>query len=178
MVSLMCALAGLASVTVACGGPSKAASTSVSTTVPASAGTAARAKFVACLEAHGVPAPVAGGIFSAQRPGSETGGSTSAPTDDRTMYASALQACRSDLPSRLGSGGFRDSAAAKAYLDCLEAHGVTVPTTPPTARAGATYRSGFGSVADNPAFKTAQAACAGLRPTFGGAPNSTTSTTG
>lgn len=170
-------LSGLAFLVAACGDSPRSASASSPTTTSATSGIAGRAKLVACLEAHGVPASIADAALGGLGLG-RTGTSTSTTTSAAgSQYASAFQACRPYLPSRLGSGGFRDSAAAKAFLDCLEQHGVTLPTTPPTSTSGGSSQGGLSGLAGSPNFKSAQAACAGLRPSFG-EPSTTTSTTG
>lgn len=94
-------------------------------------------------------------------------------------YQAAVQACASLRPTGgFGGGGFTGAQAA-AYRNCLQIHGVTLPTpstttpgqAPPTNQAGA----GPGSqLANNPKFQAARQACASLLPTRGGSAPSTT----
>jgi hypothetical protein len=89
------------------------------------------------------------------------------------VYAAAAQACRSDLPTR-GTGGFQNSAAGRAYLQCLQLHGVTVPTNP-AGGAPAGSGAGAGGFSSNPNFQAARQACASLAPSGSGGPTSSTS---
>jgi hypothetical protein len=170
-------LIGVALLATACGGGSSkasaSASTPTSTTAPAgsTAGAASRAKFTQCLESHGVPASVASAGFGGRRP---AGGSTSSTTNGTngsspsgsslfTQYQAAFNACRSDLPAGFGRGGGNfNSAAFAAYRNCLEIHGVTVPTTTPGSTGG--FGGGLGAASRSPAFQAAQKACASLLP--------------
>lgn len=177
----------------ACGGGSTKASTASqsTTTTTASGGASAQradfAKYTSCLEAHGVPASDVNQGFGGRRngaPGSSSSPSTATPPTTTAAEASARAACRADLPTGgfggFGrSGGFGNSTADKVYLQCLEAHGVTVPSTPTTV-AGSTAttvaRGTGGGFANNPAFQAARQACASLLPAGAGG-GSTTSTT-
>jgi hypothetical protein len=165
----------------ACGGSTKSgAAATTTTTTPRAGGSAsfaaARARFTSCLEAHGVPASEATRGFGGRRgTGSTvTGPSSSTPSTPPTTnaaYAAAFAACRSDLPSGFGGGGgFQNSAAGRAYLQCLQLHGVTIPSTPPSAPGASTpsTRPNFGSLANNPKFQQARAACAALAPSRSG----------
>lgn len=168
-----------------CGGSSRPAAASATTTAPASgarspAATAARAKFVSCLEAHGVPASEATRPFGFRRAPGAGSTSTSSPPTTSAAFAAAFRACRSDLPARRGGfGALKNTAAGRAYLQCLQLHGVTVPSTPSgTANGGSVPGGAFGA-GSNPNFQAARTACAALAPhrTGGGTgPGSTTST--
>lgn len=162
---------GLGLVAAGCGNQSSKPPSAAPTTAgnPPSVATE-RARFTSCLESHGVPASVASGGFGASRPPSS--GTTTDPI--RTQYGSAFQACRSLIASSIGTGGFRDSQAMKDYIDCLESHGVTIPSTPPGTAPGVS-RPG---VQSNPGFGSAQAACASLRPDRTPPPAATTTTQG
>ena len=175
-------LLGLASLAAACGGSTKTGSAATSTTTGSGSGAlaAARAKFTSCLESHGVPASEATRPFFGRRAGtgSTSSSPTSTPPTTTAAYAAAFAACRRDLPTGLGRGGFQNTTAGRAYLQCLQLHGVTVPSTPPTSSAGGSGPGGgFGSIADNPNFQQARAACAALAPSRTGA-SSTTSAAG
>lgn len=182
-VVILAAVAGLAA---ACGsGSTKAASPSTSTTTHtagSSSFTAARAKFTSCLESHGIPASEATSGFG-RRGGfgqNGTGGttaSTATPPTTNAAFAAAFAACRSDLPTggAGGFGNFQNSTAGKAYLQCLQLHGVTLPSTPTTA-AGSSPTSGppaNRSFASNPKFAAARQACASLAPTRNGSSSTT-----
>jgi hypothetical protein len=94
-------------------------------------------------------------------------------------YQAAFQACASLRPSggAFGGGGFNSTQLA-AYRNCLQLHGVKLPT-PPTTTAGQTpsFRggNGFAALANNPAYNAARKACASLLPARTGSGSSTTS---
>jgi hypothetical protein len=104
-----------------------------------------------------------------------------------SQYLTAFGDCRSDLPTGGpgGGGGFGlNSQASAAYRECLEVHGVTLPTTTTTApgstSTGGTGGTGggfnggeFASLRNNPTFQAASKACASLLPAR---PGSTTTT--
>jgi hypothetical protein len=166
----------LASLTAgACnGGATIASSTSSPTTSLSQDLSAARGRFVECLEIHGVPAQVASVGFGDRRP--LTG--SPAPTPSMTLkavnpYREAFEACRNQLPSP-GLGGMRgtgflNSPAGRAYASCLADHGLPVPA-PTSAAANA------GGPATGTDFRTAEKACAGLepKPALGGSTSTTT----
>lgn len=178
LVLPLLAVAGLA--TACGGGGTKAASVPTTTTPPSSAASraAARARLTSCLEAHGVPASEANLGFGFRR--SSGTSSTSTPPTTTATFAAAFQACRADLPAGPGQGGFQfqNSTAGRAYLQCLELHGVTVPSTPPTTggATGANPGGGFAGLANNPNYQAARTACAALAPTRTGGSDSTSST--
>jgi hypothetical protein len=166
-------LIGVALLATACGGGSTktSSSASTSTTAPAGSSTAAasRAKFTQCLESHGVPASVASAGFGRRGAGGSTSSTTTGGTAPGrsslfTQYQSAFNACRSDLPSGFGGGGNFNSAAFAAYRNCLEIHGVTVPTTQPGSSGTGGFSGGLGAASRSPAFQAAQKACASLLP--------------
>jgi len=181
-------LIGVALLAAACGGGSTktSSSASTSTTTPSgstgsSAAAASRAKFTQCLESHGVPSSVASAGFGRRGAGGPTSSTTTGGTGTGgtgtggtgtggaapgrssllTQYQSAFNACRSDLPSGFGRGGNFNSAALAAYRNCLQIHGVTVPTTTPGSTGSG---GGFGAASRSPAFQAAQKACASLLP--------------
>jgi hypothetical protein len=107
----------------------------------------------------------------------------------------ALTACRSENPNkgRFGGGGANfNSAAFAAYRNCLQIHGVTLPTPgtgggSTTTTAGGTSSSstaaggpgggagGFGGLnPNNPTDQAALQACANLRPARTGGSTTTT----
>jgi hypothetical protein len=176
----------------ACGGSSKTATGSSTTTAPSGSASASFAKYTACLESHGVPASAASSLLGGGRgpgassasgsggsSGSAAAGSTTRPTIS-SQYQSAFGACRSDLPTGgfAGGGGF-NSAASAAYRNCLTLHGVTIPSTPPTTAAGSSGQGGgsggaFSALRNNPKFQAAEKACASLLPARPGASATTT----
>jgi len=151
------------------------------------------------MTSHGIPASA---LQGRNRPATGgTGGSTpttggTRPTPSlpagvtQAQYQAAQQACRSQLPTG-GFGGFggANSAQLAAYRNCLQLHGVTLPTggaaggQPPASNqtstsAGSTTppAGGFGGLnTSDPAVQAALTACASLRPARS---SSTTSTTG
>ena len=97
-------------------------------------------------------------------------GATTRPTVSSTLRA-AFQACRSDLGGAFGGGsGARfNSPADQAYRQCLQVHGVTLPTFPANGSGGVTPGStppggGLSSLANNPQYQAARTACAALLP--------------
>lgn len=162
----------VAALVTACGGGSSNASSTTSTTRPGTgAFQAAFAKYTTCLEGQGVPASVATARFGRRgqaAPSTAPGQTFTRPTVP-AQYAAAYSACRSDLPT----GGLgANSAATAAYRNCLitqlQIRGVTIPTTT-TVPGGPSRGGGFGGgqlagLANNPAFASAQKACASLRP--------------
>jgi hypothetical protein len=172
-------LAGL--VLSGCGGGSAGAS-ATSTTKPAASETA----FQNCLKSHGVTLPsrpAGSGSFPTGSGSSPTGGSFPAGGfgggggggSGNSTFAQAFQACASLRPA--GSGGFgggsgTQSLALKTYVNCLAIHGVTIPS-------GSGETSALRALSTDPTAKdkTAETACAALRPKFGGRSSSSTTTT-
>ncbi|HEX6395228.1 MAG TPA: hypothetical protein VFZ97_17480 [Acidimicrobiales bacterium] len=174
-VGLSCAI-GLA----ACGGGSSSAAGSSSTTTVPGAGAETFPRYTQCLESHGVPSSVAGAFAQrrglTQNPTSPPSGGFTRPTIP-AEYQAAFQACRTLRPN-FGAG--LNSAAFAAYRNCLQLHGVSIPT--PTTAPGQTSgqepsgggpRGAFSQLQNSPTFKAAQQACAALLPNRG----STTTTT-
>jgi hypothetical protein len=169
------ALLPLAVALTACGASTSASgSSSTSTTSPATSFQA----YLTCLEQHGVTVPTApaGGTTGTSRPSGGGGfpgggffGNSSNPT-----VAKAQQACASLRPAGRFGGSGTSATALRVYLNCLEIHGVTVPT-------GSASGSFLRTMYANPTAteKTAMAACASLRPSFsrGSSPATSTSTT-
>jgi hypothetical protein len=123
LASACCAVALLAA---GCGSSSGSANASGS----ASPSTASFSAYRACLSQHGVKIPA--------RP---TARPTAHPTARPTGFASlsaamrkAMTACASLRPKSFAAGGARFEAAFKAFRTCMSSHGVTIPTTRPTAR--------------------------------------------
>lgn len=163
-------LLALVALAAACGGSGKS---SASTTSPATAAggnfSAVRARLTQCLESHGVPASVAtttfgrgGGRFREST--TTAGGSPGSPPSSAprptipSQYQAAFQACRGQFG---GAGRNLNSPAFAAYRNCLEVHGVTLPSTPGPGSTPPSSTSGT----TNPAFAAARQACASLLPT-------------
>jgi hypothetical protein len=98
------------------------------------------------------------------------------------QYQKAFQACASLRPTGTfgGFGGGLNSAQAAAYRNCLQIHGVTLPS-PPTTTAGQPPSSGsiprgsgFAQLRNNPAYQAAAKACASLLPSRPGSSPTTT----
>lgn len=156
------ALAGL---TTACGGSTKVVSgpSTTATTVKS------QAAFVSCLEKQGIPAsaatqlgtrPRGGGPGGSAPAGSPSSGGAAAGSGGATrpslpagvtqaQLRSAEQACRSVLPagSGFGGGGRFTSPALAAYRNCLQLHGVTLPT--PGSRTSTTTAAGSATTASS-----------------------------
>jgi hypothetical protein len=190
----------LSTLLAACGGSSKTTTASPTTTAPSGSVAASLAKYTSCLESNGVPASEAGSLFG-RRGRSGTGSSTTTPGGSATttpsgsvpaggftrptipaQYQAAFTACASDRPTfggaGFGRGGGINSTAFTAYRNCLEIHGVTLPTTPTTTPGAAPptggFGGGFGSVLNTTAGKAAATACANLRPAATGSTTTTT----
>jgi hypothetical protein len=104
----------------------------------------------------------------------------------------ALTACAAQAPAGVrgfgggagGAGGAQFLSALRAYISCLNDHGYTAVTVPPTTVAGQTPTSGQGqsmrqalqNVQTDPAAATARTACAALLPSFPGRGGSTATT--
>ena len=177
LTAVLTACGGGGSTTAAAGPDSSApASTSAGSGANGANNQAQRQAYAQCLQQHGVTAGF-GGRQGGRPPTSNATGTTIDPN----VMAAARQACASLRPAGgFGAGGFggANNPANQAYFQCLQQHGVTFPSTPPTTAAGSTANSGGGRPGFNPndpAFQAAQKACASLRPQRG---NGTTTTTG
>jgi hypothetical protein len=199
-----------------CGGgggtkSASAASSSASTSTVAPAGAASFAAYSKCMTSHGIPAsaltrrgngpPTTGGTAGTDGstpPASTPDGPGNGPTPSlpagvtQTQYQAALDACRSQLPAGGfggggGAGGGANSAEFAAYRNCLQLHGVTLPTggqraggqpdaTGQTAPSGSTPPAGgFGGLnTSDPTVQAALTACMSLRPAQGSPTTSTT----
>jgi hypothetical protein len=162
----------------ACGGSTKAATPTTTTTAPA--GSASVASYRQCLTNHGVPASATTGLFGGRRrtgTGTATPGATPPTTGTRptipAQYQAAFQACQSQRPTGGFGGGNFNSAQLAAYRNCLQLHGVTTPTTTP-GQTAPTGGFGGGQLRSNPAYAAAQKACASLLPARTGSTTTTT----
>jgi hypothetical protein len=81
------------------------------------------------------------------------------------VTASLLAACGSAAGS--SASGSSTPGSFSAYLSCLSQHGVTVPSSRPTASPRPGGFGGFGGSGSS-ADQAARKACASLRPSFGG----------
>lgn len=179
----------------ACGGSSSSTASPTTSPPTSAAGQASSSssftKYTQCLTSHGVPANA--GLFGRRGPGSASGsgttvpGASSAPTGTRptipAQYQKAVQACASLRPTGGfgGFGGFGNSATAAAYRNCLQIHGVKLPTSSTTTPGQAPSTGGaggFGQLRNNPTFQAAQKACASLLPARPGSTSSTTTASG
>jgi hypothetical protein len=192
-------LLALSVVLAACGGSSSSTASPTTSTSPTTAagagstgtgpagaaGSATFAKYTQCLTSHGVPASATG--FGGRRrsaTGTTVPGATTIPVTRPTIpaqYQAAFKTCASLLPTGGGGGGFFgggqvNSAQAAAYRNCLQIHGVTLPTTPSTTPGQTRPTGGFGGAqfANNPTFQAAQKACVNLLPARTGSTTTTT----
>jgi hypothetical protein len=161
---------------------------------------AALARYTQCLTSHGVPASIADARFGRFRGGNGSGGATtgtgatgsSTPgsgstaggsTPGRTrptipaQYRTAYSDCRSLLPTGGFGRNLLNNPQFAAYRNCLQLHGVTLPTSrsgtgTPGTTGGSTPGTGF---ANNPTARAARQACASLLPAGSGFAGSTTS---
>jgi hypothetical protein len=103
----------------------------------------------------------------------------------------ATTACQSQAPAGArafggggGPGGAQFLTSLRAYISCLNDHGYTAVTVPPTTVAGQTQTSGQGqslrqalqSIQSDPAAASARTACAAILPAFPGRGGSTSTT--
>lgn len=160
--SLAVCLGSLGVLLAACGGNSP------STATPASAKTSGTsfAAYRTCLSQHGVTLPsfpTTGGT----RPSFPAGGFAGGGSEyrDNPKFQAAAQACSNLRPSGFGGHGGFNSTAFAAYRNCLQLHGVTLPTGGTGASPGSVPPTTFDTA--NPTVQAAMAACASLRPSFG-----------
>jgi len=172
----------------ACGSSSPAGSKANASTSKSS-GTASLTAYTNCLKQHGVTLPNfangsgppggGGSVPSGTPPSFGPGGSAPAGGNfgNNPKFQKAATACKNLRPSGSsgfggpgGSGGFNSSSFA-AYRNCLNLHGVTLPTRGAASGAGSTPPTTFDQ--SSPTVKAALAACAALQPSA-----STTTTTG
>ncbi|HEX4865487.1 MAG TPA: hypothetical protein VFV02_15560 [Acidimicrobiales bacterium] len=177
LLPVAAALAGAVALAACGGGSSSASGSSPTTSIPP--GSASLASYVQCLESHGVPSSVASTFGQRRRSGqggaagSGSGGSTPPASSPQgsprptipSQYQAAFNACRGLRPS-FGGGGI-NSAAFAAYRNCLQLHGVILPTPSTGGGSGGAGGPGglFSQLQNDPAFKAAQQACAALAPT-------------
>ena len=162
-------------------------SSSSSTGGAATAGTAvassnaryeARLNLAKCLRTHGlnVPDPSPGGGVTGGGGGGIFRQLASVP---RTQVQSALQACQQYVKQAFPAANLTPAQQAQfrqefvKYAECMRSHGISIPD-PGTTGSGPTGGLGFGfrgaispTVRNSPAFQSANAACASLRPRFG-----------
>lgn len=180
MTAVALGVVAIAVAVAACG------SSSASSTTAAAAGTGtssaqfqARLNLAKCMRAHGinVPDPSSGG-------GTAGGGTIFRALRDypRTEIQSALSSCKQYMAAAFP--GLSETPAQRAartaelvkFAQCMRSHGVNMPD--PTTSGGGPGGGGFAfgaqggtnfrALFNTPAFKTASAACASLRPKFGG----------
>ena len=184
-------LVGVVPLALAACGSSSANGSSTSTTKPS--GTASETAYASCLKQHGVTLPnfshrTGGTSTGGETPPSFTPGSGSFPGgpggggfQNNPKFQKAATACKSLRPKggfgRFGGSGGFNSTAFAAYRNCLELHGVTLPTggrtpTGSTQPTGSSPPTTFDQ--SSPSVQAALQACAALRPTA----STTTTTTG
>jgi hypothetical protein len=183
----------VAALLAGCGGGSGAASTTTTSSTPTSGGSKTFQAYAACLARNGVKFPAGG--FRPPSGGATTPSSTppsfpsgSFPSGgfgggggfrNNPAFQKAAKACASLRPAGgfFGGGGGLSTAQASAlrtYLNCLEIHGLKVPSG-----TGAPALSFLRTLISQPtaADKAAESACASLRPRFPGRHRPATPTT-
>jgi len=137
-----------------------------------------------------------GGAGAGGGPGAtDSGGTTRTTLDPATQAArqAAFTACQSQAPAGVrvpgagGAGAFGGQFlnGLRTYISCLNDHGYTAVTTPPTTAANQPpptgqnqgLRSTLSKIQSDPAAANARQACAAIAPTFPGRGTTTTSTT-
>jgi hypothetical protein len=203
---LITILAGGAGVLAACGGGGTKAGASAT-----ASGAKTAAAYISCLQAHGYNPPAnviqrienppttdanaTPGSFPPGGFGGRQGGTTRSTLDQATRQAqqAAYTACQAQAPPGVrvpGTGGGFGGGAQflsnlRSYISCLNDHGytsVTVPPTtvanqPPASSQGQSLRQTFQQIQSDPAATSARQACAAIAPTFPGR-GATTTTTG
>jgi hypothetical protein len=155
----------------ACG--SSSSSSSSSTRASTSGASAGRAKFAACMKAHGVtvpPRPGGGGGSGRGAPGGGGpgffgGGGARPGLAGNPKLQAAFRACSGTVPGRrLGSRPRR--TAIETFVTCVRKHGYQLPQ-PNFSGRGSVFPA---RIARNPKFQAASRACASaLRPPAGSA---------
>ena len=148
-----------------CGPARSAAATAPSSASPARSSITA---YLTCLRQHGVSVPAARPTV---RPTARPGGGFASPS---SAMLKARQACAKLRPAGgLGFGGGRFTAAFRAFRTCLASHGVTIPTTrptappsPPASGAPRAFRFLNGLDPGNPKVAAAVKACQSKLPAF------------
>jgi hypothetical protein len=171
---LTCALIGALGVGIgACGSASSSSATAVAGTgaPSSSARYQARLNLAKCFRAHGINVPdpspnggVAGGggVFRQLR------------NYSRAQVTTATQACRQYLTQAFPNANLTPAQQAQfrqafvKYAECMRSHGINIPDPTTTGGGGFGLRGALANVDRNsPAFKSANTACASLRPRFG-----------
>ena len=121
------------------------------------------------MRQHGlnVPDPSAGG-----GPAGGGGAFRALRNYPQAQRQAALQACQSYLRQAFGNISPAQSAQFRQqfvkYATCMRSHGIDIPDPTTSGAGGFGLRGALRSVDRNsPAFKTANTACASLRPRFG-----------
>lgn len=166
----------------ACGSSSSSSSTAVAGTSVASSNARyeARLNLAKCLRGKGlnVPDPSPGGGTAGGGAGGIFRQLAGIP---RTQLQSAMQACQQYVKQAFPAANLSPAQqeqfrqAFVKYATCMRTYGVNIPdpgstgSGTPGAGGGFGFRGALGSaVRNSPAFKTANAKCASLRPRFGG----------
>lgn len=129
-------------------------------------------------------------------PGATDAGGTTRTTLDPAAQAArqaAFTACQAQAPAGVrvpgagggGAFGAQFANSLRVYISCLNDHGYTAVTTPPTTAANQppptgqnqALRGTLQKIQSDPAAASARQACAGIAPTFPGRGSTTTSTT-
>jgi hypothetical protein len=166
----------------ACGSSGASSSTAAGAASGTSVGaTTARLNLAKCLRSHGINVSDSGSTAGAA--GGPGGGIFQAFRNyPRTQVQAAMSACRSDLAAAFPGAALTPAQRAARtaelvkYAQCMRSHGVNIPD--PTTSGGGPGGGGFGfgaqggsnfrALLNTPGFKTANTACASLRPKFGG----------
>ncbi len=172
----------VAVVVSACGSSTSSSSSSAAAgtgaTSVSTGSTTARLNLAKCLRANGIDVSDSGTTSGA---GGGAGGIFAALRNyPRAQVEAAEKACKQYLAAAFPQTTL--TAAQRAartqelvkYATCMRSHGVDIPD--PTTSGGGSFAFGAGSAGSSnfrallntPAYKTANAACASLRPKFGG----------
>lgn len=175
----------------ACGSSASTSSSAAAGTGATAGSATARLNLAKCFRAHGINVSDSGSTAGAGGPG---GGIFQALRNyPRAEIQAAMKACQSYMSAafpRLNLTPAQRAARTQQlvkYAQCMRSHGVNIPD--PTTSGGGPGGGGFGfgaqggtnfrALLNTPAYKTANAACASLRPRFGrGAGTGTTGTAG
>jgi GH24 family phage-related lysozyme (muramidase) len=168
----------------ACGSSTSSSSSSAAAgtgaTSVSTGSTTARLNLAKCLRANGIDVSDSGTTSGAGAGGGAGGIFAALRNYPRAQVEAAEKACKQYLAAAFPQTTL--TAAQRAartqelvkYATCMRSHGVDIPD--PTTSGGGSFAFGAGSAGSSnfrallntPAYKTANAACASLRPKFGG----------
>jgi hypothetical protein len=170
LVSLAALAAGL--VIAACGSSSSTSATTSGASAsavaaPTDAEVHARVELAKCLRAHGVDVPDSAATGTA---GARAAVQQLLTKYSQTQLQNAISDCHGELVQAFPQLNLSSSQLAQrqheavAYVQCLRSHGVNLPDPVGSGLRAGIIKALSNVDVDSPAFKTANTACANLRP--------------